>query len=73
MNIEELPLPGAKVVRPKVFRDARGFFFESYSEPRYHAAGIKEVWVQDNHSCSVKNTLRAVSYTHLTLPTICSV
>lgn len=62
MDIEELPLSGAKVVRPKVFRDARGFFFESYSQPRYQAAGIHEQWVQDNHSCSVKNTLRGLHY-----------
>jgi dTDP-4-dehydrorhamnose 3,5-epimerase len=60
MDIKELPLSGAKVVRPKVFRDARGFFFESYSEARYHSAGIRDVWVQDNHSCSVKNTLRGL-------------
>jgi dTDP-4-dehydrorhamnose 3,5-epimerase len=62
MEVEELPLSGAKVVRPKIFRDARGFFFESYSAPRYHAVGIKEDWVQDNHSCSVKGTLRGLHF-----------
>jgi len=62
MEIIELPLAGAKLVRPRVFRDSRGFFFESYSQPRYQAAGITETWVQDNHSCSTKGTLRGLHY-----------
>jgi dTDP-4-dehydrorhamnose 3,5-epimerase len=62
MEIVDLPLRGAKLIRPRVFRDPRGFFFESYSEPRYQAAGIKEIWVQDNHSCSTKGTLRGLHY-----------
>jgi dTDP-4-dehydrorhamnose 3,5-epimerase len=62
METEDLPIAGAKLLRPRVFRDARGFFFESYSAPRYRAAGMPEVWVQDNHSCSVQNTLRGLHY-----------
>jgi len=62
MEIIELPLTGAKLIRPRIFRDARGFFFESYSQPRYHAAGITETWVQDNHSSSTQNTLRGLHY-----------
>lgn len=62
MNIEDLPLAGAKVIRPKVFRDDRGFFLESYSEQRYRAAGIPEQWMQDNHSKSSKGTLRGLHY-----------
>ncbi len=62
MEIIDLPLAGAKLIRPRVFRDARGFFFESYSQPRYAAAGIAETWVQDNHSCSTKGTLRGLHY-----------
>lgn len=62
METEDLPIAGAKVLRPRVFRDTRGFFFESYSEPRYRAAGMPEIWVQDNHSCSVRNTLRGLHY-----------
>ncbi len=62
METEDLPLAGAKLVRPKVFRDTRGFFLESYSAPRYSAAGMKETWVQDNHSRSVQNTLRGLHY-----------
>jgi len=62
MNVEDLPLAGAKLVRPKVFRDPRGFFLETYSEPRYRAAGIVETWVQDNHSRSTRSTLRGLHY-----------
>jgi dTDP-4-dehydrorhamnose 3,5-epimerase len=62
MEIIDLPLAGAKLIRPRVFRDARGFFFESYSQPRYVAAGVAETWVQDNHSCSTKGTLRGLHY-----------
>lgn len=62
METEDLPIAGAKVLRPRVFRDKRGFFFESYSEASYRAGGMLEVWVQDNHSCSVQNTLRGLHY-----------
>lgn len=62
MEIIDLPLPGAKLIQPRVFGDARGFFLESYSQARYHAAGIGEVWVQDNHSSSVQGTLRGLHY-----------
>lgn len=62
MEIIELPLNGAKLIRPRLFRDARGFFFESYNQARYAAAGIHESWVQDNHSSSTKGTLRGLHY-----------
>jgi dTDP-4-dehydrorhamnose 3,5-epimerase len=62
MEVIDLPLSGAKLIKPRIFGDARGFFFESYSEGRYHAAGIRESWVQDNHSSSVRGTLRGLHY-----------
>lgn len=62
MQVEDLSLPGLKLIRPRVFRDARGFFFESYHEPRFRAAGIDCVFVQDNHSRSVKDTVRGLHY-----------
>ena len=62
MEIVELPLSGAKLIRPRIFRDSRGFFFESYSAGRYTQAGMSEVWVQDNHSSSVQGTLRGLHY-----------
>jgi dTDP-4-dehydrorhamnose 3,5-epimerase len=62
MEVEDLPLAGAKLILPRIYRDARGFFFESYSEAAYRAAGIPETWVQDNHSKSCRDTLRGLHY-----------
>jgi dTDP-4-dehydrorhamnose 3,5-epimerase len=62
MHVEDLPLAGLKLVRPKVFGDARGFFVETYNAPRYRAAGIDCTFAQDNHSRSVRNTLRGLHY-----------
>lgn len=51
------------VIEPKVFGDERGFFFESYNERTFaQATGITAKFVQDNHSRSVKNTLRGLHY-----------
>jgi dTDP-4-dehydrorhamnose 3,5-epimerase len=55
-------LPEVWELRPHIFRDARGFFIESYNRARFAAAGITDVFVQDNHSCSVKGTLRGLHY-----------
>lgn len=62
MEIIDLPLSGAKLIKPRVFRDVRGFFLESYSAARYHAAGMNESWVQDNHSQSRQRSLRGLHY-----------
>lgn len=53
-------LPGVVLVEPQVFRDGRGFFLESYNSKRYQEGGIREVFVQDNHSRSKKGTLRGL-------------
>jgi len=55
-------LPGVVVIEPRVFSDARGFFFESYHAERYAQAGLPGVFVQDNHSSSVKGTIRGLHY-----------
>jgi dTDP-4-dehydrorhamnose 3,5-epimerase len=47
---------------PKVFEDNRGYFFESYSEKDFNAAGLKERFVQDNQSRSVKGVLRGLHF-----------
>jgi dTDP-4-dehydrorhamnose 3,5-epimerase len=62
VETQDLSLAGLKLIRPRVFRDARGFFFESYHAPRFENAGIGAVFVQDNHSRSVKDTLRGLHY-----------
>ena len=55
-------LPGVVIIEPRVFSDARGFFFESYHAERYAQAGIPSPFVQDNHSCSAKGTIRGLHY-----------
>ena len=55
-------LPEILVIEPRVFRDDRGFFVESYHAPRYRAAGIDVPFVQDNHSRSTRGTLRGLHW-----------
>jgi dTDP-4-dehydrorhamnose 3,5-epimerase len=62
MNVIDLPLDGLKLVRPRVFADARGFLVESYRESRYAEAGIACRFVQDNHSRSNAGVLRGLHY-----------
>src|SRR2546430_3896823 len=47
-------LPGVVIVEPDVFRDARGFFLETFHAARYRQGGIPYDFVQDNHSRSVR-------------------
>ena len=62
MNVIDTPLSGAKIIEPKVFGDARGFFLETFSAQRYREAGINVSFVQDNHSRSAKGVLRGLHY-----------
>lgn len=58
----ETSIPGVWELRPKVFRDARGFFAETYHEKEFATLGIRHSFVQDNHSQSTKGTLRGLHY-----------
>jgi dTDP-4-dehydrorhamnose 3,5-epimerase len=58
----ETSLPGVYVIEPQVFRDARGFFFESYQERKFAELGIHDRFVQDNQAHSLKGTLRGLHY-----------
>jgi dTDP-4-dehydrorhamnose 3,5-epimerase len=62
VKVVDLELAGLKLVQPQIFGDARGFFLETYSKERYVAAGIDVTFVQDNHSRSIKDTLRGLHY-----------
>ncbi len=55
-------LPGVLLLEPQVFGDDRGFFLESYNRRAFADLGIAEEFVQDNHSFSVRNTLRGLHY-----------
>ncbi|HEX4386980.1 MAG TPA: dTDP-4-dehydrorhamnose 3,5-epimerase [Myxococcales bacterium] len=60
MKFQELELPGVIVIEPDVFRDARGFFLETFHAQRYRDNGIPFDFVQDNQSKSVRGTLRGL-------------
>jgi len=60
MHVVETVLPGVVLVEPVVHRDQRGFFVETFHAARYAAAGVPTTFVQDNHSKSVRNTLRGL-------------
>jgi dTDP-4-dehydrorhamnose 3,5-epimerase len=55
-------LPDVWELLPKVLRDARGFFLETYHQQKFSELGIPDVFVQDNHSRSAKGTLRGLHY-----------
>jgi len=56
-------LPEVLIVQPKVFGDARGFFYESFNARDFESAtGLKVEFVQDNHSLSSQGVLRGLHY-----------
>jgi dTDP-4-dehydrorhamnose 3,5-epimerase len=62
MIVKETPLAGLLVIEPRVFRDDRGFFWETHHARRYAESGITDPFVQDNASRSAKGTLRGLHY-----------
>ena len=62
MKVRETPLPGVFVIEPKVFRDERGFFTETFSTRFLSGSGIPAFFVQDNHSRSTRGVLRGLHY-----------
>jgi len=60
MNSLSTRLPGVLIIEPDVFRDERGWFLETYHAPKYQEGGIPVSFVQDNHSSSVRGTLRGL-------------
>jgi dTDP-4-dehydrorhamnose 3,5-epimerase len=64
MSITVTPLfiPSVLLIEPKVFRDHRGFFLETFQERKYAEAGLAFQFVQDNHSRSVGPVLRGLHY-----------
>lgn len=62
MNFIPTDIPDVILIEPRVFGDERGFFMETYQQQKYAAAGINFQFVQDNHSRSVRGTLRGLHY-----------
>ena len=68
MKLTQTRIPDVVIVEPAVFADERGWFMETFNEPRFHA-GLRELglpvprpFVQDNHSCSKAGVLRGLHY-----------
>jgi len=55
-------LPDVWEFRPTILRDSRGFFLETYQQSHFREFGVSESFVQDNHSCTVRGTLRGLHY-----------
>ncbi len=64
MNIEQTRLPGVVVLSPRVYRDPRGFFMETWNKERYADEGLPAAFVQDNLSESRRGVLRGLHYQH---------
>jgi dTDP-4-dehydrorhamnose 3,5-epimerase len=62
MEVIDTDIEGLKVIKPEIFRDARGYFFESYNAQRYMEAGITNTFVQDNESMSNRGVLRGLHW-----------
>jgi dTDP-4-dehydrorhamnose 3,5-epimerase len=62
MKLIPTSLPGVSIIEPRVFRDERGFFLETYHAQRYREAGLDVAFVQDNHSRSTRGTLRGLHW-----------
>ena len=63
MEVKATAIPEVLLITPKVFRDDRGFFYESYNQQVFNQkTGLDLNFVQDNHSRSQKNVLRGLHY-----------
>jgi dTDP-4-dehydrorhamnose 3,5-epimerase len=62
VRVIETTLAGVRILEPAVFRDDRGFFLETWRADRFAAAGIPDLFVQDNYSRSARGTLRGLHW-----------
>jgi len=62
MEFIKTQIEGLLIIKPDIYQDNRGYFFESYSQKKYREAGIDTNFVQDNESLSQKNTIRGLHY-----------
>lgn len=67
MRVESTKLSGVMIIEPEIYRDPRGFFAETYQSKRYAEHGLPVEFVQDNHSRSLRGTLRGL-HLQLTQP-----
>jgi len=62
MEIIKTEIPDLLIIKPKVFEDERGYFFESYNEKNFAENGIRILFVQDNESKSGQGVIRGLHY-----------
>ncbi len=62
MEVVETGIEGLLLLKPKVFSDARGYFFESFNDSLFKSAGLNLNFVQDNQSLSQKGVLRGLHF-----------
>ena len=62
MIVENTPIEGVLLIKPKIWGDQRGYFVETWQKDRYADAGIDLPFVQDNHSRSSRGVLRGLHF-----------
>ncbi|MBR5882013.1 MAG: dTDP-4-dehydrorhamnose 3,5-epimerase [Mailhella sp.] len=62
MNIIPASLPGVFIIKPRIFEDSRGYFFESWNREAFEKAGLHYEFVQDNESLSTYGTIRGLHF-----------
>lgn len=62
MEVKPAPIQGLFIIQPQVFKDSRGYFFESYQAEKYKQVGIPGDFVQDNLSFSSRNVIRGLHF-----------
>lgn len=62
LEVRPTALAEVKLIVPRVFRDPRGFFLETFNRAEFESAGFDQQFVQDNHSRSVQGVLRGLHY-----------
>jgi dTDP-4-dehydrorhamnose 3,5-epimerase len=62
MDVKETPLPGVRLLSPRVHGDSRGFFLESFHAKTFERLGLPQLFVQDNHSRSSRGVTRGLHF-----------
>ncbi len=62
MNVIETKIKDLVIIEPRVFKDERGYFFESFSQARFEEQVCRTVFVQDNESCSTRGVVRGLHF-----------
>lgn len=62
MKITTNQINGILIIEPQIFKDSRGYFFESYNEEKFSEAGIDAKFIQDNQSLSQKGAIRGMHF-----------